>query len=295
MPRIKRKELEDLVDAAEAEYILWLPQPEQVGISDGRIWVEANRFLVLRPLGSSDLFTSFAKLAAFGEPSEARIKRWVSRFGLPMREAPEHRGRINSEVVEENDQGATVTMTIPGDDPLVMEVREFREEAQYAHDLLDVYIKIRDEDAVGLRAKLKHPNSRLDREFGEAFKQSRRRWGLWAGPDTGEKLPNGITYRELRDYMTILAAKFALAEIATGLVSDIRLRVGISDARGFTPSWKCQGLLTALYLQFYQLITKGKPMRYCENCGQPFEATRRNRRFCNDSCRSGIRYEPRQS
>ena len=295
MPRIKRRELEDLIDAVEAENVIQLPQPETVGISDGRIWVKPNRFFVVRPLESSDLFMSFAKLAASGEPSEARIKRWVSRFGLPVQVAPNRRGPVTSKLIEVNDQGGTTALTIPDYDPLSMEVREFREEALYAHDLLDTYLKIRDEDAAGLRAKIRDPKSRLDREFCNAFKENQRRWGFYAGPDTGRDLSNGMTYHELREHLTILAAQCALGEITTGLVSGVQLRVGVLDARGLTSSWMCPDLLTALYLQFYRLITKSKPIRYCDHCGQPFEATRSNRRFCNPSCRSGIRYEPRQS
>jgi hypothetical protein len=295
MPRIKRRELEDLIDAVEAENVMQLPRPEKVGISDGCIWVKPDRFFVVRPLESSDLFMSFAKLAAFGEPSEARIKRWVSRFGLPVKMAPKHRGPVTSRLVEVNDQGGTVTLTVPDDDPFSMEIREFREEARYAHDLLDTYLKIRDEDAAGLRTKIRDPKSRLDQDFCNAFKENQRRWGLYAGPDTGRDLPNGTTYRELRDHLTTLAAQCALGEITTELVSGVQLRVGVLDARGLTSSWKCSDLLTALYLQFYRLITKSKPIRYCDNCGQPFEATRSNRRFCDPSCRSGIRYEPKQS
>jgi len=295
MSRIKRRELEDLIDTMEAENVIQLPQPETVGISDGRIWVKPNRFFVVRPLESSDLFMSFAKLAAFGEPSEARIKRWVSRFGLPVQVAPKRRGPVTSKLVEVNDQGGDTTLTIPDYDSLSMEVREFREEARYAHDLLGTYLKIRDEDAAGLKAKIRGPKSRLDREFCNAFKENQRGWGFYAGPDTGRDLPNGMTYHELREHLTILAAQCALGEITTGLVSRVQLRVGILDARGLTSSWMCPDLLTALYLQFYRLITKSKPIRYCDNCGQPFEATRSNRRFCDPSCRSGIRYEPRQS
>jgi hypothetical protein len=88
---------------------------------------------------------------------------------------------------------------------------------------------------------------------------------------------------------------FRWAAVTTRLVSRIRLRVGVEDPQGFAPSWECPDLLSALYLRFYRLITKSKPTRYCENCEQPFEATRSNKRFCGPSCRSGIRYEPRQS
>ena len=295
LTRIREKELADLIGNAEAQHMLSLPRPKQVWISDGRIWIESDRLFVTRPLASSDLFMSFAKLAAHGEPSEARIKRWVSRFGLPVREAPRRRGHIESEVVETDDQECVVAMTIPGYDPLSMDVREFREEARYAHELLDVYLEYRGDDAAGIRARVEDPKSRLDNEFCEAFKDNRRRWGLYPGPDTGRELPGGTTYQELRDGMILQAARCALGEIATKLVSSVRLRAGVQDMRGLAPSLGCPDLLSAIYLHFYLLVTKSKPIRYCENCGQPFEARRSNKRFCDASCRSGIRYEPRQA
>ena len=289
MPRIKKKELADLVDATEARHVFHVAQPEQVWISNGRICVESNKFKATRPLESSDFLMSFAKLAATGGPSEARIRRWVSRFGLPLQERPTRRGPVTSDLVEENEQTATFVMKVPGYDPSSMEVQEFREEAQYAHELLDVYLKIRNEDGKGLRAKAKYPKSRLDHEFSEAFIKNKRTRGLFWGPKTDRGLPEGMTFSEFRDLMTILAAQCALGDIVTKLVSGTHLRVGVEDSRGITSSWRCDNLSTALYLQFYQLITKSKPLRYCENCGQPFELTRSNRRFCNPTCRSGGR------
>ena len=57
-------------------------------------------------------------------------------------------------------------------------------------------------------------------------------------------------------------------------------------------SWKCPDLLSAMYLQLYLLITDSEPMRRCQNpaCGLPFPATRKNRMYCNDTCRSNARH-----
>jgi predicted nucleic acid-binding Zn ribbon protein len=51
-------------------------------------------------------------------------------------------------------------------------------------------------------------------------------------------------------------------------------------------------LLSAIYLQFYLLVTDNKPMRHCENpaCGMPIPITRKDKRFCNASCRSNARH-----
>lgn len=47
-----------------------------------------------------------------------------------------------------------------------------------------------------------------------------------------------------------------------------------------------------MYLQFYLFITSDKPMRHCENptCGMPLLVTRKDKRFCNGTCRSNARH-----
>lgn len=60
------------------------------------------------------------------------------------------------------------------------------------------------------------------------------------------------------------------------------------------PSWGCPDLLSALYLQFYLLITNSLPIRRCKNpaCRMPIQVTRKNRKFCNSTCRSNKRHYP---
>src|SRR3712207_2380874 len=82
--RIKNKELEDLVDVFEGAYMFVQPRPETVGIEKDCVHVSYDGLRTVKPLTHSDLFTSFAKLAAHGKPSESKIKRWVGRFGLPV-------------------------------------------------------------------------------------------------------------------------------------------------------------------------------------------------------------------
>src|SRR5215212_7575831 len=85
--RIKTKELEDLVDVFEGAYMFVQPRRGTVVIDNDRIHVSYDTLRTVKPLTHSDLFTSFAKLAAHGNPSEAKIKRWVERFGLPLSES----------------------------------------------------------------------------------------------------------------------------------------------------------------------------------------------------------------
>ena len=59
-----------------------------------------------------------------------------------------------------------------------------------------------------------------------------------------------------------------------------------------TQSWECSDLISADYLQFYLMMTNNLAMRRCENpgCGLPIPATRKNRKFCNPTCRSNMRH-----
>jgi hypothetical protein len=59
-----------------------------------------------------------------------------------------------------------------------------------------------------------------------------------------------------------------------------------------TQSWECPDLISAVYLQFYLMMTNNLAMRRCENpgCGLPIPVTRKNRRFCNPTCRSNMRH-----
>lgn len=249
--RIEKSILEGLVDEAEAAFTYRQPAPERVDVDGGVIRVRYGSFFDAVPLKSSDLFTAFARLAAHGAPSEARIKRWVSRHGLP----------------------------VWGDRrPTSLSVVDFRREARYAHDLLRFYLELRGEDVVAVRARIKSPDSAFDREFAEAYRDARHEWRLYAGTGAG---------RETRDAATLLAARAALGGIISALVSGVRLRVGVQ--RGLTPSYEVPDLPSTMYLQFYLLATQSRPLKLCEYCGLPFEATRRDKAVCGPSCRSGLR------
>jgi hypothetical protein len=93
--------------------------------------------------------------------------------------------------------------------------------------------------------------------------------------------------------VTLLAAQSAFGEIVADLVSHVQIRPGVQRGQGLVPSYKFPDLPSAIYLQFYCLITKNKAPRFCENpaCGGLFFPTRSNQRHCpGDACRSNARY-----
>jgi hypothetical protein len=102
-----------------------------------------------------------------------------------------------------------------------------------------------------------------------------------------------VRLREFEDMINLLAAQSALGEIVTRLIRPVHLRVGVQRAQGLVPSYECSDLPSAIYLQFYLLVTKNKVPRFCENpaCGELFFPTKSNQRHCpGDSCRSNARY-----
>jgi len=303
MARVRKNELQDLVDVFESSYMLVQPRPESVDIENDRIRVSYDARRTVEPLDHSDLFTSFAKLAAFGEPREAKLRRWVEQFGLPVQDSrPEL-----EEVVPEG--------TLPRYKPMAMEVHHFKEEAKYAHELLKLYLVIRSREPTairtmvrGMRSRNRSPNreaSRLDQEFLHRYKLNQgslladsgdRRRSSYREAFSASKAASGVEgtstrHHQFVDMMHILSAQSALGDILTGLVSNVQLRVGVQRGEGLVPSWYCPDLLSAIYLQFYLLVTKSKPIRFCKSpaCRQAFVPNSGKQIYCNDSCRSNAR------
>ena len=104
-----------------------------------------------------------------------------------------------------------------------------------------------------------------------------------------------VRLREFVEMVTVLSAQSALGDILTSLVSNVRLRVGVQRGEGLVPSWHCPDLLSAIYLQSYLLVTKSKPIRFCESpaCRQPFVPNSGKHIYCKDGCRSNARNYPK--
>jgi len=299
--RIKDKELEALVDAFESSYMFQQPLPKVVGIEDDYIQVHYDRRRRVAPLGKRDLFTSFAKLAAHGEPTAKKIERWVGRFGLPVWDA-------RPELVDDS-----MKATVPEYKPMSMAVNDFRREARFANDLLHLYALIRGRDAAPIKTRVRkvHSNldqaSALDQMFYERYEANMhsllhettdKRYDSFRKAFPSTEHEPGIRgtrarIRELVDMVTLLSAQSALGGITTSLISNVELRVGVQRGQGLAPSYKCPDLLSAIYLQFYLLVIKNKVPRFCENpaCGELFFPTKSNQRHCHGAtCRANARY-----
>lgn len=226
------------------------------------------------PLEDPDLFFSFARLASRGRPSDNSVLRWVKKYGLPK--------------VKHKDSSAPIWKGEPNQ--ASMSIDELRGEALEAHSALNLYHDLYSRDINSFRKRI-----------GE-LREDRKRWKQlskideWLVEEWGHEAD-----RQTWDSNLPWMAEGKLREFVTRRVENIRLDLaggGFWDPTddGYRPkqSWKCPDLLSAMYLQFYLLITNSLPVRRCNDpsCRMPFPVTRKNRRVCNSTCRSNKRHYP---
>jgi len=251
-------------------------------------------------LADPDLFLSFARLGARGEPSETSILHWVSEHGL-LRRADEKYPPMAKDppwIIGEVNQ-APIT------------VASFRAEVLCAHQLLTLYMNIREENFSALEARMystnspRHPSSLwlhtpstdLENHFAglrDGVRFVREQWLL---PDGLFDPEEAVGSRVKRGEISV--ALGALQHVVEKRISNVGLSFDASYIRSqplgsdyrIPRSYDCPDLLSALYLQFYLLVTDFQPVRRCENpaCNLPFVLTRKNKRFCNDTCCSNAR------
>jgi len=254
----------------EARDIFEWPKPFNCWVEEGDggqriIWAEHWPVLAVRPLADPDFFLSFARLAARGEPSEAKIEKWVLKYGLPTWEREDTWGE--------------------GPAKANLFVNSFKKQVYLAHWLLHFYTEIdhRNHDALkSRRTTAQAPHERaFAARLADAF--SSRDYRAY-------KVAFVETYRWKRNELDLFMCRRVLAAYLTEQVSEVQLRQVAETPDSMYESYRCPDLLSALYLQLYLLVLDGHPMRYCErkDCHTPFPRFGK-RRFCNDSCRSAAR------
>ena len=247
--------------------------------------------------GDPDLFFSFARLGARGEPSESSILRWVSEHGLLRRE---------NEL-----QGLWSLWSDTDVNQAPLTVANFRAEVLCARQLLTLYVHIREQNFEALQSKIyetdekRHlssywphtPPTDLEEFFAndrDVLSEAREKLALRQEmPGYDDPVWNIV------ESFDVLFALLALQEIVKDRLADVRLdfdftspsKKPVGGDYRIPSSWYCPDVLSGMYLQFYLLITDFEPMRRCQNpaCGMPFPATRKNRKYCNDTCRSNAR------
>jgi hypothetical protein len=245
---------------------------EEYGIDSDRVVIKkVGERKTYAPLADPNLFFSFARLASRGRPSDISVLRWVSKYGLPKQKDED--SLLNLPHGKLNQASAPI-------DELVAEALE-------AHSGLNLHADLSIGDIESLRRRI-----RKLREDSERWKQLSKLdeklvkdWGHEADGYRGSNLP--------------WMAEVELAVFIRRKVESVRLDLAGSgyfdpSANGYNPtaSWSCTDLFSAMYLQFYLLIVNDLPMRRCKNppCKMAFPLTRKNKWFCDSTCRSNMRH-----
>lgn len=259
-----------------SSYILW----------QGKIYPNPGRerrFPPRSPLSRSDLFLSFTRLGAQGDPDENRIKDWVSRNGLLTRK------------YETLDGAAILEDRMVNQQPITLDA--FREEVARARTLLILYTEIRHRDVQALVYRSQQPQTSVDRELASYLSSDaapEKRMEILLGPPVPPML--SVADKVLSDKVSASVSSVGL-RAAPGFQPPImttdegmssHVKTVLANYR-IGQAYNCPDLLSAMYLQFYFLITQNRPVRRCEMCATPFPITRKDKRFCNATCRSNAR------
>ena len=285
MPKKKLERVTEREDFGLAGFS-WVVAEKYAIDSENNVIIEraGKKPRLYAPLEEPELFTSFAKLASRGRPSDKNILSWIHKYGLLKKRAPEQ-GAPFFAYPEPN------SSTIPRNDPnqAPITVQEFQNEAMQAYSALNLHADLVRGDISTLRNRLGKLRSRKkDEELPQVDEELVEKWEHEADGDArGSNLP--------------WMAEAMLASFVTSKVEGVRLSLwgsgywGSSDgAYKPLPTWECSDLLSAIYLQFYLLIVDGLPMRRCKvpSCQTPFPLTRKDKLVCDATCRSNLRHYP---
>ena len=228
------------------------------------------------PLADDDLFLSFVRLGAQGNPAPNRVLGWVREHGLLT--------------LGDDGRGEQAPISL----------KDFRAEVRQAREMLRLYAELKGGDAEAVAARLEVSRPPFDVARG-------RNWRLNVQLASVRYMLRSLLEMTAAD-VDLHAGYDALADALTRKLDRVRVRLGASfpaiavpagdvpkipeSAYGLTQGWSCPDLLSGLYLQFYLMIYKNRRMRRCDSpiCGLPFPLTRTDKRFCNDTCRSNARH-----
>jgi len=277
------------------------------------------------PIRRPDSFLSFARLGAQGEPSEQRILRWVGHNGLlrvaaegerydqaPMKvsdfraevslayqlltfyaqlraaDIEAIRGRIDNpeSVLDEDLKSLFADDSFTRYRDTIRWKTDWAEDASWAQGLMESLETVQPEDAttaLHFMGKLINAGRKTGRIYAidEDTADLLFCWGLFAMflTESVKGVQPGIGFAGAESVLSRGSVRVPQAHSDLGLPPRL------------VPLWHCTDLIDALYLQFYLLVTERRPLRYCENpaCSMPFPLARKNKRFCNSTCRSNAR------
>jgi hypothetical protein len=277
--RVSQKEVEKLFNFDEAaEVSLWFVA-RRYRLIQGLIYPDGLGLTITQPLSHRNLFLSFARLAAHGQPSEKRIRAWVDQHGLLRRQDYD-----NFQHMQDKNGERPVNQK-------AMTVEDFRKETRKAYGALTLFQDIRSKNYQALRSRLRSEELHKRDRDGEEWLEHR------AYLDN-EPIPNEERRPLNEEYLDILALKVAttgLEYIVEQQISDVHLHF-VKDVWHPRPysylidvpyrprlSPRCPDLHSALWYQFAALISDKHPWENCIICGMPFPQTRKDRMVCGDA------------
>lgn len=211
-----------------------------------------------------DLFLKFARMHRATNFETAALE-WSHKYGLP----------------------SAVTLSDGGPEKLSLD--ELKKDVREAHDILAMY-EASQTNATKKAEQLIHAyyeevsehKPHLDRDVGRGGSNSPKRALILAA------------------YMVEHAVQ-KLCAPAVGIKATGR-GWGVPVDIKIISSWRIRGLLGAMYLQIYWLITSGEGLSRCKHCDQVFSTAKTNpesrkprrRDFCNDACRQAHHREKKK-
>jgi hypothetical protein len=261
------------------------PVSQDYKLDGGRIYaVGDDAWIDSSPAEDDELFLSFARLGARGEPSDESVLWWVRRHGLLWHED----GTIDPEGTS-------------------MELYEFRREVRCVRQMFELYLAIENRDLDILERLLVNGERRLVRDWptppqtvidkcirAKSLISEEHAARFMAGRD-----PN-FDHREFHRSALLVRGwellRLAIHEKMEGVKPTfahhhLRTAEPASDeSLAFRRGWYCRDLLSAIYLSFYLFVTGGKCISFCETCGKEMQMTRSDKRYCSPTCRSNARH-----
>jgi hypothetical protein len=275
--RVSEKEIQKLFNSDEARDVsIWFVA-ERYRLIQGLIYPDGQKVRISKPLDDRNLFLSFARLAAHGQPSEKRILSWVQRHGLLERQDNESFQHVEDENGEEQVNQKAMIIGV------------FRDETLRAYKALTLFQNIRAKNYPALRQRLRTEDNPRD-EYG--IRNLRYMTYVDDEPLPYEKALRGA----YPDYQALQVAANGLEHIVEQQISDVHLHF-VMDIRHPRPlanfmdlmyrprlSPRCPDLRSALWYQFAALMSDKRPLKNCIICGMPFLQTRKDKVVCRKAC-----------
>ena len=164
---------------------------------------------------------------------------------------------------------------------------EFRAEVSNAHSALSLYEALRKGGIAELRARVEVAREKKKEAYVVLSEVDKSLAGIGDSTLT-TKWTKTLVFRA--GMILEMFVKQKVASVRLDFFDSIDKPV---KAPVYTPvqSLSCPDLLSAVYVQFYLWMIKAWPMRICayEHCSTPFPATRTDKIYCTDTCRSAAR------